>query len=183
MLPVCSVPQRSNGLASHTIHTYIRVLVLGYLSSTSIFLLYHHLIVFCTFYGFTAMSDIKVEGFKSSEILAALAAVFDGYNEEEKKAQIKKTNGIFELRVKNEAGKEAIWTIDLKTNGTVYKGTAKSKPNVTILLSDDTFQQLAQGKLDGQKAFMTGKLKTKGNMMFATKLDGVLKSARTKAKL
>lgn len=28
---------------------------------------------------------------------------------------------------------------------------------------------------DGQKAFMTGKLKTKGNMMFATKLDGVLK--------
>lgn len=29
--------------------------------------------------------------------------------------------------------------------------------------------------MDGQKAFMTGKLKTKGNMMFATKLDGVLK--------
>ena len=29
--------------------------------------------------------------------------------------------------------------------------------------------------MDGQKAFMTGKLKTKGNMMLATKLDGVLK--------
>ena len=29
-------------------------------------------------------------------------------------------------------------------------------------------------KLDGQKAFLTGKLKTKGNMMLATKLAAVL---------
>ncbi|CAL1716578.1 unnamed protein product [Somion occarium] len=129
------------------------------------------------------MSDIKVEGFKSSEILAALASVFEGYSEAEKKSQIKKTNGIFELRVKNAEGKEGVWTIDLKTTGSVYKGEPKSKANVTILLSDETFTQLAEGKLDGQKAFMTGKLKTKGNMMFATKLDGVLKVAKTKAKL
>ncbi|KZT07754.1 sterol-binding-like protein [Laetiporus sulphureus 93-53] len=129
------------------------------------------------------MSDIKVEGFKSSDVLATLASVFDNYNDEEKKAQIKKTNGIFELRVKNTEGKEAVWTIDMKTLGTVYKGPAKSKANVTLIMSDETFKQLAEGKLDGQKAFMTGKLKTKGNMMFATKLDGVLKAAKTKAKL
>ncbi|KAI0749604.1 sterol-binding-like protein [Daedaleopsis nitida] len=129
------------------------------------------------------MSDIKVEGFKASEILAALAEVFDGYSEQEKKSQIKKTNGIFEMRVKNVEGKEAVWTIDLKTTGTVYKGEPKSKPNVIIMMSDETFQQLAEGKLDGQKAFMSGKLKTKGNMMFATKLDGILKAAKTKAKL
>jgi len=30
---------------------------------------------------------------------------------------------------------------------------------------------------------MTGKLKTKGNMMLATKLDAVLKSTKAKAKL
>ncbi|KAI0733497.1 sterol-binding-like protein [Fomitopsis betulina] len=129
------------------------------------------------------MSDIKEAGFKSSETLAALASVFDSYNDEEKKAQIKKTNGIFELRVKNAEGVEGVWTIDLKSTGSVYKGAAKSKPNVTLILSDETFRQLAEGKLDGQKAFMTGKLKTKGNMMFATKLDGVLKAAKTKAKL
>ncbi|KAL1949661.1 hypothetical protein VTO73DRAFT_8542 [Trametes versicolor] len=103
------------------------------------------------------MSDIKIEGFK--------------------------VNGVFEMRVKNAEGVEGVWTIDLKQTGTVYKGAPKQKANVTILLSDDTFQQLAEGKLDGQKAFMTGKLKTKGNMMFATKLDGILKAAKTKAKL
>ena len=79
------------------------------------------------------------------------------------------------MRVKNAEGKEAVWTIDLKTTGTVYKGEPKTKANVTIIMSDETFQQLAEGKLDGQKAFMSGKLKTKGNMMFATKLDGILK--------
>ncbi|KAH9847505.1 sterol-binding-like protein [Lenzites betulinus] len=129
------------------------------------------------------MSDIKIEGFKASETLAALAQVFGTYSEEEKKAQIKKVNGIFELRVKNAEGKEGVWTIDLKKTGTVYKGEPQQKANVTILLSDDTFAQLAEGKLDGQKAFMTGKLKTKGNMMFATKLDGILKVVKTKAKL
>lgn len=49
--------------------------------------------------------------------------------------------------MKNAEGKEGIWTIDLKNTGTVYKGEAKSKPNVTILMSDDTFQQLAEGKV------------------------------------
>ncbi|KAF7794513.1 hypothetical protein EIP86_005647 [Pleurotus ostreatoroseus] len=129
------------------------------------------------------MSDVKVEGFKASNILASLAQVFDSYSEEDKKKEIKKTNGIFELRIKNAEGKEAFWTIDLKNTGSIYKGEAKSKPNVTLIMADDTFQQLADGKLDGQKAFLTGKLKTKGNMMFATKLDGVLKATKTKAKL
>ncbi|TDL25568.1 sterol-binding-like protein [Rickenella mellea] len=129
------------------------------------------------------MSDLKVDGFKSSEILATLGSAFEQFSEAEKKNQIKKTNGIFELRVKNEAGQEAIWTIDLKKTGTVYKGAAKPKPDVAIILSDETFTLLADGKLDGQKAFMTGKLKTKGNMMLATKLDGVLKTAKAKAKL
>ena len=54
-------------------------------------------------------------------------------------------------------------------------GTDIMEVAITIILADDTFTQLAEGKLDGQKAFMTGKLKTKGNMMLATKLDGVLK--------
>lgn len=66
----------------------------------------------------------------------------------------------------------------MKKTGTVKKGDAKShglKPDVTIILSDDTFVELADGKTTGQKAFMTGALRTKGNMMLATKLDALLK--------
>jgi putative sterol carrier protein len=60
----------------------------------------------------------------------------------------------------------------------VRKGEAKShglKADVTIFVSDETFVAIAEGNTTGQKAFMTGALKTKGNMMLATKLDGVLK--------
>lgn len=35
-------------------------------------------------------------------------------SETERKADMKKVNGIFEMRVKNSKGKEGIWTIDLK---------------------------------------------------------------------
>ncbi|KAJ7659918.1 sterol-binding-like protein [Mycena rosella] len=130
------------------------------------------------------MSDLKVDGYKASELISAISEGFAALPDTEKAAQMKKVNGIFQLDVSNEAKEVATWTIDLKKTGTVYKGPAKPKADVTIILSDDTLTDLASGKLNGQKAFMTGKLKTKGNMMLATKLDGVLKVAsKPKAKL
>ncbi|KIJ66715.1 hypothetical protein HYDPIDRAFT_108641 [Hydnomerulius pinastri MD-312] len=131
------------------------------------------------------MSDLKVDGFKASEIISQLSSAFDGFTDTERQSQLKKTNAIFELRISNAQKQEAVWTIDLKDKGAVYKGPiqAPAKPGVTLLMSDDTFSQLAAGKLDGQKAFMTGKLKTKGNVMLATKLGAVLETAKGKAKL
>ncbi|KAH6913315.1 SCP2 sterol-binding domain-containing protein [Coprinopsis sp. MPI-PUGE-AT-0042] len=126
------------------------------------------------------MSDIKVPGFKASELIAGLQTAFSKYSDEEKAKEIKKNNGIFELQVTNDKKETATWTIDLKKTGTVYKGKAQPKADVTIILSDDTLEELAAGKLNGQKAYMTGKLKTRGNMMLATKLDGVLKGAKAK---
>ncbi|CAD6585658.1 MAG: hypothetical protein TREMPRED_004191 [Tremellales sp. Tagirdzhanova-0007] len=117
------------------------------------------------------MADIKVEGFKSSDALSALGGLLDNMSESDKKDQIKKTNGLFQLNVKNSEGKETTWVVDLKNEGKVSKGAAK-KP--------DTFISLADGKLNGQKAFMTGALKVKGNVMMATKLDGILKIAKAK---
>ncbi|KAK7454569.1 hypothetical protein VKT23_011321 [Stygiomarasmius scandens] len=126
------------------------------------------------------MSDLKVDGFKSSELISSIATAFASASPAEKAEQKKKVNGIFQLNVKNAQGTEAIWTIDLKKTGEVYKGPAKPKADVTISLTDETLTELASGKLNGQKAFMTGKLKTKGNIMLATKLDGVLKASKAK---
>ncbi|KDR76376.1 hypothetical protein GALMADRAFT_247824 [Galerina marginata CBS 339.88] len=124
--------------------------------------------------------DLKAPGFKASELITGLDSAFSKYSDTERQAQIKKTNGIFELQVTNGAKETVTWTIDMKKTGTVYKGKAQPKADVTIILSDDTLVDLADGKLNGQKAFMTGKLKTKGNMMLATKLDTVLKGAKAK---
>jgi len=126
------------------------------------------------------MSDLKAPGFKASEIISNLHDSFSKFSDAEKQSQIKKANGIFELQVTNNAKETVTWTIDLKKTGTVSRGKAQPKADVTIILSDDTLVDLASGKLNGQKAFMTGKLKTRGNVMLATKLDGVLKGAKAK---
>lgn len=54
---------------------------------------------------------------------------------------------------------------------------------VTLTLSDSDFGNLVTGKGNAQRLFMAGKLKIKGNVMKATKLDPILKKAQTKAKL
>ena len=53
-----------------------------------------------------------------------------------------------------------------------------TKADIIISITDQDYVDLASGKLNGQKAFMSGKLKVKGNMMLATKLETVLKSAQ-----
>ncbi|KAF9519688.1 hypothetical protein BS47DRAFT_1336781 [Hydnum rufescens UP504] len=120
------------------------------------------------------MSDIVEPGFKMSKSIRG--------NERARQEQMKKVNGIFELRAKSADGKEGIWTIDLKTEGKVLKGTTGAKPDV-VLSASENFVNIASGALNGQKAFMTGKLKAKGNIMLATKLTTVLSAAKTKAKL
>lgn len=113
-------------------------------------------------------------------IFETIAAGFEKMPEAEKKAQMKKVNGIFQLNVKGSSGKEGQWTIDFKKEGKVYKGPAKPKADVIINMQDKVFKDLADGKLNGQKAFMSGQLKVKGNMMLATKLDVLLKGAKAK---
>ncbi|RIA91814.1 sterol-binding-like protein [Glomus cerebriforme] len=125
--------------------------------------------------------SVKVDGYKSSTVFEQLKVNITD-NEAKKKETIKKINAIFEFNVKNSEGKEQIWTLDLKNDGTVQTGKGSAKPDIIIGLADETFVELASGTLNGQKAFMSGKLKIKGNMMLATKLDGVL-STIPKAKL
>ena len=52
---------------------------------------------------------------------------------------------------------------------------ALENPNITISMSSGDFVDLATGKLDGTAAFMSGKLKIKGDMGLAMKLQGVLR--------
>ena len=48
-------------------------------------------------------------------------------------------------------------------------------PKCTIDMKDQDFVDLATGKLDGTMAFMSGKIKIKGDMGLAMKLQSVLR--------
>jgi putative sterol carrier protein len=54
---------------------------------------------------------------------------------------------------------------------------------VTLVLSDEDFTNLVTGKANAQRLFMAGKLKIRGNIMKATKMEPILKKAQSKAKL
>ncbi|KAH6630917.1 SCP2 sterol-binding domain-containing protein [Chaetomium sp. MPI-SDFR-AT-0129] len=111
------------------------------------------------------------------EISAALTA-----SEADRKDAIKQGGAVFAFTLKNKAGETESWHIDLKEKGAVGKGTGE-KPNVTLSLSETDFGNLVAGKANAQRLFMSGKLKIKGDIMKATKLDPILKKAQTKAKL
>lgn len=44
--------------------------------------------------------------------------------------------------MKNTEAKEAIWTIDLKKTGTVYKGEAKTKADVTLIFDGERVRKI-----------------------------------------
>ena len=48
-------------------------------------------------------------------------------------------------------------------------------PNITISMKSEDFVQLALGKLDPTMAFMSGKIKIKGDMGLAMKLQSILR--------
>lgn len=63
------------------------------------------------------------------------------------------------------------------------RALAENRVTVTLSLSDEDFDKLVSGKTQAQRLFMSGKLKIKGDVMRATKMEPILKKAQTKAKL
>ncbi|KAL8392025.1 hypothetical protein RB595_002290 [Gaeumannomyces hyphopodioides] len=118
--------------------------------------------------------------FPSSAAFDAIASALS--SDADKKDAIKQGKALFAFTLKNTAGETESWHIDLREKGEVAKGLG-DKPNVTLTLSDADFGNLVIGKANAQKLFMSGKLKIKGDVMKATKLDPILKKAQTKAKL
>ncbi|KAJ2628870.1 hypothetical protein GGF44_004391, partial [Coemansia sp. RSA 1694] len=127
--------------------------------------------------------DIVVRGYNGSLVIAQILKAF-GSDDAKREAALKKTNAIFQIDLNGPEGVKS-WVLNLKPGATasdlVMAGTAaqnKKAAGATLILSDADFVDLASGKLTGQSAFMGGKLKSKGNIMLALKLESVLKAVK-----
>ncbi|KAF9169333.1 hypothetical protein BGX21_005730 [Mortierella sp. AD011] len=126
--------------------------------------------------------DLAYDGFESSFLILQIAEYLDVLSEEERKAEVAKVRGIFLFNVKNDKKETAVWMMDMKNGvGQMKKGKIEGlKPDITLEMKDKDFVDLFMGKVNGQKAFMTGKIKVKGAIMLALKLDTMMKDTQEK---
>lgn len=121
----------------------------------------------------SSSGSIEKPGFKASAVFVGVQKGLDQLSPPEKEKLIKKTNAVFSFIVT--AAEKHTWYVDMK-RGTV--GTGSIKSDVTVQVSDADFVDLASGRLQAQKAFMSGKIKVSGNLALAGKLEGVLALAK-----
>jgi (3R)-3-hydroxyacyl-CoA dehydrogenase / 3a,7a,12a-trihydroxy-5b-cholest-24-enoyl-CoA hydratase / enoyl-CoA hydratase 2 len=92
----------------------------------------------------------------------------------------KSINVIYAFNIKNAKNDVKTFVVDLKNNKldvVVDKNEqSKVKSDCLIIISDKDFVELASGRANAQKMFLTGKLKVKGNIMLAQKLQKIFKA-------
>lgn len=89
----------------------------------------------------------------------------------------KDVNAVFHFDISGPLGGK--WTLDLTKDSDWVSGGNNGTANMTIAVADDDFSSIVSGKLNGQMAFMTGKIKFKPmDIALASKLTKVLGSAR-----
>ena len=84
----------------------------------------------------------------------------------------KEANAVYQFNITGTDG--GVWSIDLTKEPAEVKAGHHEAPKCTINTDSDTFVKIATGKMAGPQAFLTGKLKIKGDMSLATKLGKVL---------
>jgi len=63
------------------------------------------------------------------------------------------------------------WVLIIKDNKAEIKAGTVENPKITLKMKDEDYLKLVNGELSGQKAFMSGKLKFKGDMNTGIKLQ------------
>jgi putative sterol carrier protein len=82
----------------------------------------------------------------------------------------KGVNATIQYTLAGEGGGE--WTITIADGE--YKGVESGgveKPTLNVMMDAEKFVEMANGDLDGRKAFLTRKLKVKGNIALAQKMQ------------
>ncbi|KAM8854175.1 hydroxysteroid dehydrogenase-like protein 2 [Synchiropus picturatus] len=94
---------------------------------------------------------------------------------------VKSTQGVYQFDLSGEHA--GVWFLDLKSSsGKVGQGQPPEKADVVMTMDSGDFTKMFAGKLKPTMAFMAGKLRIKGDMTLAIKLEKLM-SRMNKAKL
>ena len=88
------------------------------------------------------------------------------------KEKVKGMNAVYQWDITGDNGGK--WHVILKDDDVKVGNGQAENPNITLTLESQNFMDLVTGKLNGQMAFLTGKLKIQGDMTLAMKLQSIL---------
>lgn len=92
---------------------------------------------------------------------------------------VKQVSAIYQFELTG--GESGSWVVDLKNgDGSV---TTSGDATCTMIMDSDDFTKMFRGELNSMQAFMSGKLKIKGDMAQALKLEKLMKNVQNKSKL
>ena len=87
------------------------------------------------------------------------------------KEAAKGLNAIYQFDLSGDGGGK--WQVIIKDQNVEVKEGANPSPNITISMAAKDYLDMVAGKLNGQMAFMTGKLRITGDMGLALKLQSL----------
>ena len=80
-------------------------------------------------------------------------------------------SAVIQYEITGEGG--GTWSATIKDGKCAVASGAATNPSLTLTMSGQDWLDMLAGKLSGQMAFMSGKLKLKGDMGLAMKIGGM----------
>jgi putative sterol carrier protein len=97
--------------------------------------------------------------------------VFDQMPGRLNKDAAKGLNAVYQFDLSGDGGGK--WAVLINNDLCQVQEGSHASPNITISMAAKDYLDMVAGKLNGQMAFMTGKLRISGDMGLALKLQGL----------
>ncbi|CAI9610277.1 unnamed protein product [Staurois parvus] len=115
----------------------------------------------------------------SSKVQSPVEDTFKAIGKSMNEDAVKSVQGVYQFILSG--AEQGTWYLDLKNDkGAVGKGEPSVKADVVMSLDSEDFVKMFTGKLKPTMAFMAGKLKIKGNMALAMKLEALMGQMNSK---
>lgn len=101
---------------------------------------------------------------------------FEKLNERFVSSEAKGLNAVYQYNLSGDGGGN--WYVAINDGEMSVTEGQHEKPNVTYTMEAKNYVDMANGDLDGTKAYLTRKLKVKGNLGLAQKLKKILPPAK-----
>ena len=103
--------------------------------------------------------------------MSEVSSFFDNIDAKVDKSKAEGMNAIYQFVITGDDSGE--WWVKL-ADGNVESAQGQAEnPSITLTMAAEDFAALVNGDLNGQQAFLTGKLKIQGDMTLAMKLQTV----------